>query len=290
MIELDQIYLLPAKIFEVILYIIVLFSLNKKYKGERLMKRPSLHIYFFLGIAGWTLYMILDTIIFAIAPLSLVGPLTPGIPIQGYTIEYPSLLIANILRDIGIIGAIFTAWFYCMAAVRINTGISLNQKIFGSKKKIIPLKNFKLTWGHISLILALTIIIIFIILDQIKIEIIDSTTVHVSSDWGVAMILIIVLYSISTILMVRQLFSFRKTQMEIEYKRRAKFLGWSIIIFTSGIFYWALLGYLVGNFESLKQFSLAFLYLGHIIWMTSAVFVYNAFKQPKSNLEKDEQG
>jgi len=138
MIELDQIYLLPAKIFEVILYIIVLFSLNKKYKGEPLMKRPSLHIYFFLGIAGWLLYMILDTIIFAIAPLSLVGPLTPGIAIQGYTAEYPSLLIANLLRDFGIIGAILTAWFYCMAAVRINTGISLNQKIFGSEKKFCP--------------------------------------------------------------------------------------------------------------------------------------------------------
>jgi len=103
------------------------------------------------------------------------------------------------------------------------------------------------------------------------------------------MILIIVLYGISTILMVSQLLGLRKTQMEIEYKRRAKYLGWSIIIFTSGIFYWALLGFLVGNFESLKQFSLAFLYLGHIIWMTSAIFVYNAFKQSKSNSEINKQ-
>jgi len=289
MIEIDQLYLLPAKIFEVFLYIIVLFSLNKKYKGVPLMKRPSIHIYFFLGIAGWILYMILDTIIFAIAPLSLVGPLTPGIPIQGYTPEYPSLFIANLLRDIGIIGAILTAWFYCMAAVRINTGISLNQKIFRSDKKILTIKGFKLTWGHFSFILAIFVLIIFIALDQIVIEVIDSTTIHVSSDWGVAMILIIVLYGLSTILMVKQLLELRKTEMEIEYKRRAKFLGWSIIIFTSGIYYWALLGFLVGKFEGLKQFSLAFLYLGHIIWMTSAIFVYNAFKKRKSNKEINEQ-
>ncbi|QEE17030.1 hypothetical protein DSAG12_02862 [Promethearchaeum syntrophicum] len=283
MIEIDQLYLLPAKIIEVFLYIIVLFSLNKKYKGIPLMKRPSLHIYFLMGIAGWILYMVLDTIIFAIAPLSLEGPLTLGDPIKGYTSEYPSLFFANILRDIGIIGAILTAWFYCMAAVRINTGISLNRKIFGSKKKILPIKGFKITWGHFSLLLAISLLIVFIILDQIKIEILDSTTVHVSSDWGIAMILIIILYGFSTILMVKQLFELRKTQMEIEFKRRAKFLGWSIIIFTSGIYYWALLGYLVGAFPSLKEFSLEFLYLGHILWMTSAIFVYSAFKQRKSD-------
>ncbi len=288
MIELDQIYIIPAKIFELILYIIVLSSLNKKYKGVSIFKRPSLHQYFVLGIAGWILYMILDIIIFAIAPLSLSEPLTPGI-MQGYTIEYPSLLFANILRDIGIIGAIFTAWFYCMAAVRINTGISLNGKIFGSDKKILSIKNFKLTWGHFSSILAVTILIIFIILDQIKIEIIDSTTIHVSSDWGIAMILIIILYSISTILMVQQLFKIRKTQMEIEYKHRATLLGWSIIIFTSGILYWALMGILLGNYESIKQFSLVFFYFGHIIWMISAILIFQAFKQIKSDLGKDEQ-
>jgi hypothetical protein len=288
MIESDQIYILPAKFFELILYSIVLFSLNKKHKGEKFSKRPPLHRYFVFGIAGWIFYMILDSIIFAIAPLSLIEPVTPGL-IQGYSSTYPSLFIANVLRDFGIIGAIFTAWFYCMAAVQINSGFSLNRKIFGSNKKILTIKDFTLTWGHIASFFAVLVVLTFIFLDQIKIEIIDPTTIHVSSDWGIAMLFILALYGTSTLLMVYQLIKIRKTPMEPEYKQRASYLGWSIIIFTSGILYWALTGSLLGNYEKMKQFSLVFFYIGHIIWMISAVFVFQAFKGVKSNSEISEE-
>ncbi|XEO74994.1 hypothetical protein WKT22_00007 [Candidatus Lokiarchaeum ossiferum] len=281
LIENEQIYLIPAKIFEIITYILVLYTLNRKYRGINLRKRPPIHQYFVIGISAWIFYMIFDTIIFVIAPLSISTPLLSESPYQGYLTGYASVTIANILRDIAIFGAICHAWFYCAAAVKIQTGVNLTRKIFGSDEEILTIKTKSLTWGHLAKIFGFIILIAVVYLDQIVINVSDST-IHVSSDWGIGLILILILYTTSTILMFRQLVALRNKPMEAEYKTRAKLLGWSIIIFTIGLYYWGLTGslltWLINWKPEIASYSIIFLYLGHFIWMLSGIYVYLAFR------------
>ena len=278
MIEPNQLLIIPAKLFEIFAYVMVFNALNRKFKGTNLLKRPSLHKYFLAGIGGWIYYMFFDTIIFAIAPLSIPETLSATEPLVGYTTGYASLTIANLLRDFGILGAICMAWFYCAAAIKIQTGVSLNEKIFQSKEKILTINNKSLTWGIIAKIFAGIILIIYIYLDRIAVHINPDGTVYVTSDWGLGSIFIVILYTLSTILMFRQLGSIRNKPMEPEYKRRAKFLSWSIIIFTIGLYYWGLTGFVGKQFPSLANYSLFILYFGHFIWMISGVYVFLAFR------------
>ena len=278
MIENEQLLLLPAKIFEIITYILVLFTLNRKYKGINLRKRPPLHQYFVIGIAAWIFYMVFDSVIFVIAPISISGPILSETTYQGYFTEFTSLTIANILRDIAIFGAICHAWIYCAAAVKIQTGVNLTSKIFGSKEPIFTINKKSLTWGHLARFISVIILIAVVYLDQIVVLVKSDGIIHVSSDWGIGLIVILILYSVSTFLMFRQLMALRDKPMEAEYKKRAKFLGWSIIIFTIGLYYWGLTGFLVDWVPSLAGYILIFLYFGHIIWMISGIYVYLAFR------------
>ncbi len=289
MIENDQIILLPVKIFEVILYLFVLISLNKKYKEISFSQRPPIHKFFVYGILGWIWYMIFDSIIYIIAPLSIPeGTIFPLVQIggeflpiiQGYNIEYPSLFIANILRDLAMPGGIIMAWFYCAASVKILNGVNLHEQVFGSEEKIIDMGKVSLKWGTLWKICAIIIIILLVALDGIIVKEKNSGDVDIVSNWAYGTFLILIFFTFATILMVKQMINLRKTEMDDEFKNRAKNLGRSIITFTIGLYYWGLLGSIAKLLpdQTLEIANIIFLIIGHVIWILSAIYVYLAFQ------------
>ncbi|TFH30142.1 MAG: hypothetical protein E4G98_02615 [Promethearchaeota archaeon] len=289
MIENNQLYLIIAKVIELILYVVVFYTLNKKYLGVPYKNRPSIHRFFLLGIGGWILYMFLDTIIYVIAPISIPVTALKGAEFTGYSIEYPSLLIANILRDIAIPGALVMAWVYCAAAVQINNGININERFFFSKEKLFPKKeNIKISRGLFYRLIAIVSVISVIILDRIVVHVIDNGQVHVASGWGIVnTIFLLGFFTYATFLMIKQILYLRTTQMEAVYKKRAQNLGWGIITYTAGLYYWGLVGVIFQNLTAsdYNTLILIFLFLGHGIWSLSAVFIFLAFRSTDKSTE-----
>ncbi|MHA1612012.1 MAG: hypothetical protein ACTSYU_08185 [Promethearchaeota archaeon] len=281
MIETNQLYLLIAKIAELFLYIVVFYSLNKKFVGVPFKNRPSMHRFFVRGVGGWILYMFFDCIIYVIAPISIpVTALVENANFGVYPIEYPSLLIANILRDFAIPGALLMAWSYCAAAVQINNGININERFFFSKEKLFPNKeNVKISRGLFFRLIAVASVITIIILDRIVVSEISEGQVHVASGWGIVnTIFLLGFFTYATILMFKQVLYLRTTDMEAEYKKRALNLGWGIITYTAGLYYWGLVGLIFQGFSANNTLILIFLFVGHGIWSLSAVFIYLAFR------------
>ncbi|WP_457559369.1 hypothetical protein [Candidatus Harpocratesius sp.] len=287
MIETNQVYLLIAKIIELALYSYAVYALNKKYIGVKFSDRPSLHRFFITGLGGWIVYMFFDSIIYVIAPLSIPSSTPVNTVYYGYMVEFPSLLWANILRDCAIPGALFMAWNYCAAAVQISRGINLNEDFLFSEDPIFPPHyKIKIQKKQVYPILAVLFIILIIYLDQIEVHVIELGEVHVTSKWGIVNSLSLVLFfTFATILMVQQLNFLRTRPMEEDYKRRARFLGWGIISFTSGLYYWGITGVIFSGMEASNTLILIFLFLGHAIWSSSAVLISLAFRQKEKKQE-----
>lgn len=287
MIEIHQVYLLIAKIIELVLYFYAVFALNKKYRGIRFSDRPALHRFFITGLSGWIIYMFFDSIIYVIAPLSIPDSVAVDSVFSGYDTAYPSLLWANILRDLAIPGALFMAWTYCGAAVLISRGTNINDDFLFSDDQLFPEHwKFKLPLKkrHFYPVVAVIFILLMMYLDRIEVHVIAAGKVHVTSAWGIINSLsIIVFFTFATILMVQQMQFLRTRSMEPEYKRRAQFLGWGIISFTSGLYYWALTGVIFQNMTASDTLILVFLFLGHAIWSSSAVFISLAFRQKEKS-------
>ncbi|MCF2141257.1 MAG: hypothetical protein K9W44_14455 [Candidatus Lokiarchaeota archaeon] len=290
MIETNQVYLLIVKVIELALYSYAVYALNKKYKGVKFSERPSLHRFFITGLSGWIVYMFFDSIIYVIAPLSIPSSASVDAVYSGYLTEYPSLFYANILRDFAIPGALFMAWNYCAAAVQISRGINLNEDFLFSEDLVFPSHyKIKIQKRKIYPVLALIFIALIVYLDQIEVHVIDPGKVHVTSKWGIVNSLSLVLFfTFATILMVQQLNFLRTRPMEEDYKRRARFLGWGIISFTSGLYYWGITGVIFSGIEASNTLILIFLFLGHAIWSSSAVLISLAFRQKEKALESQE--
>ena len=63
-----------------------------------------------------------------------MGNVTPPAFYSGYTVEFPSLLIANILRDIGFLGASVILWSYFFCGMIIRFGeVKIQQKVHEHK-------------------------------------------------------------------------------------------------------------------------------------------------------------
>lgn len=280
MIETNQVYLLIAKIVELVLYVAVFQALNKKYRGIPFKQRPSIHRFFLTGIGGWIIYMFFDSIIYVIAPLSIPDTIAVGETISGYPTAYPSLIIANILRDIGLPFALVMAWVYCAAAVQINNGININESIFFSEDPLFSDNpKIKILKGQMYRFLAVVVVIAIIALDRIEVHVIAEGQVHVTSGWGIVnTIFILGFFTYATYLMLKQLIFLNSSPMEAEYKRRARNLSLGIIIYTAGLYYWGLTGIIFKGLSAGNWLILVFLFLGHAIWSLSAIFIFLAFK------------
>ncbi|UYP47677.1 hypothetical protein NEF87_003962 [Candidatus Lokiarchaeum ossiferum] len=272
MIEPLQIALIIPKFIEATLFLIVSIKLIKKFPNIPFRERPLLNALFLIGLFSWFIYITLDIVIFIIAPLSLESSLPFGI-YSGYQAEYPSLFIANLIRDIGFLGLILISWCYFIAAFSIKYGENKTKQIFFKNKMVL------------GFMIAFTLIFDFF--DKIMVTYEDSR-INISSDWrgitGILLAIVISLFIFAAILLNTTLESTVIEHQDRQYRKKIRLLKYGIIFMALGDIYWLILG-LLRNWPVFLEFAKfdmsyeIFYWFGHMIWMLSPIFIYFGLKE-----------
>jgi len=256
---------------------IFLLLLKKSKSTRQIEHHPSqLNSLFLVGMLGWFIYIFLDSIIYLIAPLSIQSGFEAGI-YSGYSLEVPSLFIANILRDFAMAGALLLAWSYFIASFNIKYGQQKTAKIFFKNGYII------------SIMVVLSIL--SIIGDRIQVRYIAvDNLVRVNAVWsGLASfgtILTIILLGIGSLLLIWALRVVMKEDHSPKFKRKIMYLSSGIIIFSLGNYYWFVAGYLAEIFIQFFTAAVTRIILhsiGHFIWMISALLILIGFSLTESS-------
>jgi hypothetical protein len=272
-----QIALIIPKSIQATLFLIAIFFLNRRYPGINMRKRPQLHQFLICGLILWFTYIFLDIFIYTIAGLSFEANL-PGVTTTyvGYTIEYPSLFVANILRDIGFIGAIGLGWIYLYAALLIQMGErKFEEKIF--RNRLLNL-------------LILSSIVIIVINDRMFVKI-SGDSINVSAVFngisGFAILLTIITYAIGAFLLANTLRISIKEEKSPQFRKQIRSLILGMVFMGLGHSYWLILGQIASvNPQILGLLPiLVWYYIGHGFWSASAVFIVIGFRNIKKDAE-----
>jgi len=251
-------FLIP-RIVESLLFLLITIRLYRKFPNQAFNKRPLLHRLFTVGILGWTVYAICDIFIFSFAALSF----DTSVPIYvvGYTLEYPSLLIANILRDIACIGQFTQVAVYFFVPDAIFEGeMKTKQKMHNP-------------WVQFIFILCYFVLIIS---DMISVQITEEF-IYVSPNWngvsGFFLTFTIVFYFIAAIRIQKALSKAKYDVNSREFSKRTSLLSWGIMMM--GIsFLWALFWNIVGIYYFSLFLFFFVSYSLHLFWMSSPILIY----------------
>ncbi len=257
--------------------LIFLLLLKKSKTTRQIEHHPSqLNSLFLVGMLGWFIYIFLDSIIYVIAPFSIQPGFESGV-YSGYSLDVPSLFIANILRDFAMLGALVLAWSYFIASFNIRYGQQKTAKIFFKNGYII------------SIMAVLSILSIIGDRIQVRYDAIENV-VKVNAVWsGLASfgtLLTIFLLAVGSILLIWALRVVMKEDHSPKFKRKIMYLSLGIIIFSLGNYYWFLSGYLGVIFIQFFTAAVTRLILhsiGHFIWMISALLILIGFRLTESS-------
>ncbi len=257
-----------------------LVALYTKYVDIPWNKRPLLYKLLLCGIAGWIIFILLDSFIFIFAPISF-EPVIGPVKYLGYNSNYPSLLISNILRDISVIGLLTVLWSNLVVTYNIMYG---NEKTW---KKILHNK--------ILILFIVCFSIIMIIGETISVKIQDNIFIvdaEFSKLSGICIVIFLIIYIFVSILFV---FSFRHGSKNFffgTYRRQIKFLELGTIFIVIGFLIRVITGFFLTIF--IKEYPndlLIFLshFIGHLFWIFSPIFTYFGIKVPfeEINLENE---
>ncbi|MHA2001301.1 MAG: hypothetical protein ACTSVU_04335 [Promethearchaeota archaeon] len=267
MIDPVQINLIIPKSIEALFFLLSIIITNKKYRGISLSKRPRLNTNLFLAQIGFLIYITLDIFIFIIAPFSMTKNITYG-RYTGYPTLYPSLIIANFLRDLAMGGLLLTIWNYLFAAFNIRWGSKFSDRIFMRKCVIIVILIFSTAT---------------IIGDRVQVEISDIGC-HVRSYWygisAVSSYLIIFLLIVISFILISSFHTTTKKINDSTYRKKIFLISLGIIFLAFGFFYWILIGIVGTIFAHWNVFLGLYLpyYIGHAIWLTSSVLILMGFR------------
>jgi hypothetical protein len=256
------------------MFLLVILVLNHRWRGVPFRQRPTLHQVIIGGLSWWFIYIAFDTILYVIAPISFSEP-PIGVQLSGvgYDPDYPSLFIANIMRDIGFTGALLLGWAYLFASILISAG---EEKF---RKKI----------SRNPIILAIIIIstIIFVANDVISVTV-SSTNVNVTAGFngvaGSSILSTIFIYFLGGGLLIRALNRSFRTQSQ-EIRNQLRFITLGIIFMGLGHSYWFTLGLLVPIIPhiifAVKPIEILY-YIGHSFWTCAAIFIYLGFRKDRN--------
>ena len=260
-----QILLALPKGIEAVLFFVIISLMIRDYKETPFKERPQLHQLLLIGLSGWFVYITLDIIIYIVAPVSFPFSAADGI-YTGYPSQYPSLLIANILRDIAFVGACLIAWCYFIAAFNIYHGTLKTSEIFFKKKH------------YLSLMMGISILIV--VMDQVSVKIVDHQT-QVKAVWtgvsGFFIFLNITIYIFSSILISKALNVAKHGSPSPEFRRKTTYLARGILFMGFGHTYWLIMGLWASQdpaiFTSIANVFIMQL-IGHFLWLMSPVLIY----------------
>ncbi|MHA1395421.1 MAG: hypothetical protein ACTSRZ_18100 [Promethearchaeota archaeon] len=273
--EIPAILMIPRS-FELVVFIVCANLMYKKVKKSSqdapgyILKKTFLNVFY-----CWSVLLVIDILTNLIAPLSFLENPEPGL-YWGYTIEYPSLLIANIIRDFYAIFATFTNYFTFRSVKIIQYGDVLGLE--KSKNKLI-------------IAFYLSMIVIYTPLDVFTCEISADLDILVDPRWDLIfmpMMPIVVFLYLFTFLysFIRVLIIYLKERNVVDEQSRKKLkiflLGYLFLIM--GLFYFGIRPFS----KAIQKIPLLYFQIvGQTIWSIAPILFYNAVKVPPS--EKDEK-
>jgi|SRR5271157_2289596 len=259
----------PKAIEAIVFYIMAFMVKNrggKAFKDQYILNRT-----FFVGFLGWAICMTLDIFLYMIAPLSF----NPNVAVYaaGYDFTYPSLVIANFLRDISMIGGYVHIWCLLIAAYIIRHGM------------IETNKHLTQNWVFYCIVGAYGAF--FIITDSIFVQIVPGQPTVVNAVFsGISLVTLTITISLYWI---GAAFFYRTAHIQIYsaepvLQHRIKLLSYGVILFGSILVYWLL----IGMVETLPEigpvvvaWDIPLEILGHGIWTIAPILMYGGLRDPR---------
>jgi PAS domain S-box-containing protein len=223
---------------------------------------------------GWFVFISLDLILFPIATLSFSNAI-PGTQYSGYNMEYPSLLMANILRDVSTIGTMLVIGSFFFTALNLRFGNEVVRKILSNKLIILIIFiSFKLLIYGDRLIISITN----------EYVVVDSDMQGFSA---IAFALGLLLYLIAVIIITFQFKDLKVYIVSNRSKKQLKSLIYALFLHILGFFIFLLMG-LIQNLIPLifQQYHLRFIFQigGHSVWILSGLILGFSLKFPFEHL------
>ncbi len=255
-----QILIAPIKVVEVFSFLLIALIVKKR-GGKPLRDQFYLNRTMFYTFISWVVYISVDLVIYLFAALSfdLAVP-TPSTGVTGYDLAYPSLLIANILRDVGMAAGLLNALFIFGAAYQVRFGRARFQK--------------KISRNPLAIIIIGLFTAFTIFFDQIKVTITSTSVVKISATFAdlalIFLSVIIAIYIYGAITFRTSIFKGIK-EADDRFKSRLQYLSIGVLLMGIGHAYWVLTG-------AIGASDLIFKILGHLIWVISPLLMYVALR------------
>ncbi len=275
---ISELVLIPARIIEAILYLILAIYVKKR--GKQGDSASQLNDVLFVAFLGGFLYSAVDNIVYLFGGLSF----DPNIVLnkEGYEIAYPSLFLANIFRDIGMAGMLLNIWCLFIASIEIKYGVAWAEKKI-LKNKIV----MAIIVGISALIIGFDLISISISSQGTFIRVVHSGLS------GIIMLLALTLYFIAAILFRRA--SIGAFPSDAEKKafpllfQRTKRFSTGLLVMGFGYFNAIAWGQLA-TIPEILVFALNNLillnYITHGLWILALIIMFSALGRSLEKVEK----
>ena len=263
---IQQLLIIPKSI-NLITFLLIAFNLIKKYKKTPEEQKYVLNRLFIFGFLSWSLYMLFDILLYPLASLSFMNQGIQQMDLIAYYPEqYPSLVIANILRDIGLAAAFALAYSYFFSALIVMKGeLWVNEKVL--KKPLLPL-----------VFLILTIYLIAN--DTIGVEIINGDII-VEAVWngaaGFSILFSIIIYFIASLLLAMVILKMDYCERDLKIQFTKISIG--MILMSIGAIYWFIFGYIRTIFQIDLVIVFIWYVFGHFIWSISPILIYQGLRK-----------
>ncbi|MCY3414611.1 MAG: response regulator [Candidatus Heimdallarchaeota archaeon] len=277
LIEPAQFYLLPIKILESFIFIVNMTLILEKRQEKRWDSLPLLYKLLFLGHLGWFIFISLDLIIYTIAALSFEStPIPSSIEVYaGYPIEYPSLLLANILRDFANIGASLMMFSYVFISIMVHKGEDYTMNILKNRLYMGFLIIFSVT-------LSFT--------EQVSVALYPSGEVVVDALWsgfgGISILIFLILYLIAGFSIKRSLY--KQEFLSKNHQVTLKAFTNGILFMGYGLLFIMIFGVLKDIYPEIfliPAIRLLILYINHLFWLISPLLILVGLKIPLEEIQ-----
>ncbi len=263
---IHQIIIIP-KTINLLTFLLISIKLIKKYKQIAIEQRYVLNRVFITGFLAWILYILLDMILYPLASLSFMNQGIEQMNLLVYYPEqYPSLLYANILRDIALGAAFIMAYAYLFGALILRKGeLWVEEKVL------------KKTW---LLILILFLTLFLIANDTIGVKVVDGDII-VEAVWngaaGISILLTIIIYALSSLVMASVILKIEYNERDL--KREFSKIAIGMMMMGLGSIYWFIFGYIREVLHFSQIIVLIGYFVGHLIWMSSPILIYRGLSK-----------
>ncbi len=265
-----QIFIMFPKAVEAITFVVIALIIKNR-EGKAFNEQYLLNRTLVIGFFAWAQFITLDLFIFILAPQSFDPSIATG-TVTGYNTAYPSLLIANILRDLSIFGGYIFIWSIFSSAYIILHGEEQTRRRF--------LKNPLFVFGLVAYGLF------FIFTDEIYVQIRpgqDTVVNAVFSDISLITLTITITIYVLSALFFRKAASTGIYASTPKLKQRIKLLSWGALLLAIILVYWLVKGILEmlpGIGQVVLSLNILLEIIGHGVWSLAPILMYISLREP----------